>query len=79
MLCENGAEERAPRTHWGPKMTRQELQQGSLAEMLMRIARERRDTTEDVVAASNDTSPFIRRRARTTRPPGRLFPAAPKR
>ena len=59
-------------------MTRQELQQGSLAEMLMRIALERRDTT-DVVTASNDTALFVRRRARVTRPPGRLFPAAPKR
>ena len=59
-------------------MTQQELREGSLADMVVRIATERRSDNSDVVSAEA-TQPTRARRAFRPRAPGRLFPDAPRR
>ena len=59
-------------------MTQQDLREGSLAEMVVRIASERRSEADVVTAMSAGRSQSIDRGARP-RPTGRLFPHAPRR
>jgi hypothetical protein len=57
-------------------MTQQELREGSFADMVVRIASERRDTDDVVSAEGKSGAP---RRTTRPRPPQRLFPDAPPR
>jgi hypothetical protein len=59
-------------------MTHNEVHQGSVVELLARIARERTQPAADVMPEPDvvDSAPP---RQKATRPPTRLFPAAPRR
>lgn len=59
-------------------MTREEIQKGSVVDLVAWITRERRQAEEAEAAASKQPE-LASAAARKTRPPTRLFPGAPAR
>jgi hypothetical protein len=59
-------------------MTQNEVHQGSVVDLLARIARERAEPAADATQ-DPDVVDSAQAREKTTRPPTRLFPGAPRR
>jgi hypothetical protein len=60
-------------------MTQREVREGSVVDLVARIARERSQTAADAHDGSDDVVSVVREQAPRLRPPTRLFPGAPKR